>query len=92
MALVKQDDGEEHIIKPEAVTPAIDTSAWPLLLRNWDQCKLSSATQNLPCNADIESSTRPNRSFHPNPRRMHTSPPRSEILHLFRSHQSRQTL
>ena len=39
MALVKQDDGEDMIIKPEAVTPAIDTSAWPLLLRNWDQCE-----------------------------------------------------
>lgn len=37
MALVKQDDGEELIIKPEAVTPAVDTSGWPLLLRNWDQ-------------------------------------------------------
>ena len=41
MALVKQagDDGEELIIKPEAVTPAVDTSGWPLLLRNWDQCE-----------------------------------------------------
>ena len=37
MALVKQDEGEELIIKPEAVTPAINTSEWPLLLRNWDQ-------------------------------------------------------
>ena len=44
MALVKQDDsegGEELIIKPEAATPAIDTSAWPLLLRNWDQRELT---------------------------------------------------
>ena len=39
MALVKQDDGEELIIKPEAVNPTVDTSGWPLLLRNWDQCK-----------------------------------------------------
>ena len=39
MALVKQADaeGEDMIIKPEAVTPAVDTSGWPLLLRNWDQ-------------------------------------------------------
>jgi H/ACA ribonucleoprotein complex subunit 4 len=37
MALVKQDDGEEKIIKPEAVTPKVDTSDWPLLLKNWDQ-------------------------------------------------------
>ena len=37
MALVKQQDGEELIIKPEAVTPSVDTSGWPLLLKNWDQ-------------------------------------------------------
>ena len=37
MALVKQTDAEDLIIKPEAVTPAVDTSGWPLLLRNWDQ-------------------------------------------------------
>ena len=41
MALVKQDAGEEMVIKPEATAPAIDTTAWPLLLRNWDQCKLA---------------------------------------------------
>lgn len=44
MALVKQDDGDEMIIKPEAVTPSVDTSAWPLLLKNWDQC-----TSDLSC-------------------------------------------
>ncbi len=39
MALVKTDDAaDEMIIKPEAVTPKIDTSGWPLLLKNWDQC------------------------------------------------------
>lgn len=38
MALVKNvHDGEEQIIKPEATTPSIDTSGWPLLLKNWDQ-------------------------------------------------------
>ncbi|KAK4540962.1 centromere/microtubule-binding protein cbf5 [Oleoguttula mirabilis] len=37
MALVKQDDGDEMIIKPEAVSPSVDTSSWPLLLKNWDQ-------------------------------------------------------
>ncbi|KAK1074313.1 centromere/microtubule-binding protein cbf5 [Friedmanniomyces endolithicus] len=38
MALVKTDDAaDEMIIKPEAVTPKIDTSGWPLLLKNWDQ-------------------------------------------------------
>ncbi|KAK3686318.1 centromere/microtubule-binding protein cbf5 [Vermiconidia calcicola] len=37
MALVKQDDGDEMVIKPENIEAKVDTSAWPLLLRNWDQ-------------------------------------------------------
>ncbi|KAK3109911.1 centromere/microtubule-binding protein cbf5, partial [Teratosphaeriaceae sp. CCFEE 6253] len=38
MAMVKKDEGaDDMIIKPEAITPKIDTSSWPLLLRNWDQ-------------------------------------------------------
>jgi len=36
MALVKADEAE-YSIKPENITPTIDTSAWPLLLKNWDQ-------------------------------------------------------
>ncbi|POS74771.1 centromere/microtubule-binding protein cbf5 [Diaporthe helianthi] len=28
---------EEHIIKPQATTPAADTSDWPLLLKNYDR-------------------------------------------------------
>lgn len=38
MALVKPDE-DEQIIKPESVTPTVDTSDWPLLLKNWDKCK-----------------------------------------------------
>lgn len=29
----------EYSIKPEAVTPAVDTSSWPLLLKNYDKRK-----------------------------------------------------
>jgi H/ACA ribonucleoprotein complex subunit 4 len=40
MALVKKQEVEDdQIIKPEAITPTLDTSNWPLLLKNWDQCK-----------------------------------------------------
>lgn len=43
MSLVKVKKGEEEedsmIIKPEAVGSNVDTSHWPLLLKNWDQCK-----------------------------------------------------
>ncbi|KPM41333.1 Centromere/microtubule-binding protein cbf5 [Neonectria ditissima] len=35
--LVKKGDEDEYTIKPQAVTPAIDTSAWPLLLKNYDK-------------------------------------------------------
>ncbi|KOS19343.1 Centromere/microtubule-binding protein cbf5 [Escovopsis weberi] len=28
---------EDHIIKPQAATPAVDTSEWPLLLKNYDK-------------------------------------------------------
>lgn len=38
MALVKQDEvDEEYSIKPEQVTPSLDTSNWPLLLKNYDK-------------------------------------------------------
>lgn len=36
MDVVKKTE-EEHIIKPQAVTPAVDTSSWPLLLKNYDK-------------------------------------------------------
>lgn len=29
----------DFAIKPEAVTPNIPTSEWPLLLKNYDKCK-----------------------------------------------------
>lgn len=30
---------EEHVIKPQAATPAVDTSSWPLLLKNYEKRK-----------------------------------------------------
>jgi hypothetical protein len=40
MALVTRNKDQEidYSIKPEAVTPAIDTSTWPLLLKNYNNC------------------------------------------------------
>lgn len=37
-ALTKVED-DQQIIKPEAISPTVNTSDWPLLLKNWDQCK-----------------------------------------------------
>lgn len=34
--VVKEND-DPYIIKPEAATPVLDTSEWPLLLRNYDK-------------------------------------------------------
>lgn len=34
-AIVRKD--EDFAIKPQAVVPALDTSTWPLLLKNYDK-------------------------------------------------------
>lgn len=41
MAAEAAKGGSGFIIKPEAVTPAIPTSEWPLLLKNYDKRKIS---------------------------------------------------
>ncbi|KAI3629282.1 hypothetical protein MIR68_012698, partial [Amoeboaphelidium protococcarum] len=30
-------DQENHVIKPQKITPVLDTSNWPLLLKNYDR-------------------------------------------------------
>jgi H/ACA ribonucleoprotein complex subunit 4 len=37
MAMVVAQKDIDYSIKPEAVTPAVDTSTWPLLLKNYDK-------------------------------------------------------
>lgn len=39
MALVVANDEADYAIKPQAVTPTVDTSQWPLLLKNYDKCE-----------------------------------------------------
>jgi len=39
MASVPVKDEQDYSIKPQAVTPAVDTSNWPLLLKNYDKRK-----------------------------------------------------
>jgi H/ACA ribonucleoprotein complex subunit 4 len=44
-ALVKKQkvaEEEEQVIKPEHITPSVDTSNWALLLKNWDQREIFS--------------------------------------------------
>lgn len=33
----KGSEEDEYTIKPQATTPALDTSSWPLLLKNYDK-------------------------------------------------------
>jgi H/ACA ribonucleoprotein complex subunit 4 len=42
MALVQKQD-DDFAIKPQAVTPALDTSNWPLLLKNYDKRTMRSS-------------------------------------------------
>ncbi|KAH0537834.1 centromere/microtubule-binding protein cbf5 [Glutinoglossum americanum] len=37
MALAGIKDEQDYSIKPQAVTPAVDTSSWPLLLKNYER-------------------------------------------------------
>lgn len=36
MEIVKKE--EDYAIKPESIEPVIDTSTWPLLLKNYERC------------------------------------------------------
>ena len=46
----KQANGQEHVIKPADVTPALDTSEWPLLLKNYDKLNVRTAHYTpIPC-------------------------------------------
>ena len=48
MEVAKQAD-DEYAIKPQAATPAIDTSSWPLLLKNYDKRESRMAPASLCC-------------------------------------------
>jgi hypothetical protein len=37
MAMVVSQKEVDYSIKPEAVAPVVDTSTWPLLLKNYDK-------------------------------------------------------
>jgi H/ACA ribonucleoprotein complex subunit 4 len=39
MAMVVSQKEVDYSIKPEAVTPAADSSTWPLLLKNYTNCE-----------------------------------------------------
>lgn len=48
MALVKTSQDVDYVIQPEAVTPALNSSDWPLLLKNYTDRKLCCTLHQLP--------------------------------------------
>lgn len=46
----KDGDAAEFVIKPEKVTPKLDTSSWPLLLKNYDKLNVRTSHYTpIPC-------------------------------------------
>jgi hypothetical protein len=74
MAVVKSSQEMDYAIKPEALTPSIPTSEWPLLLKDYDKCTLPKKRKKG-TNADFVSgySAGPNRPLHTNPCRFFAS-------------------
>jgi hypothetical protein len=63
----------EYSIKPENVTPAIPTSEWPLLLKNYDKCTISAHSAITELSLTMVDSTRAHRPLHPHSLRLHTA-------------------
>jgi H/ACA ribonucleoprotein complex subunit 4 len=36
----EEEEEDEKVIKPQALVPTVDTSDWPLLLKNFDKCRI----------------------------------------------------
>jgi H/ACA ribonucleoprotein complex subunit 4 len=43
MVVAQKASDTEYTIKPEAITPAVDTSSWPLLLKNYNNCMIAAS-------------------------------------------------
>jgi H/ACA ribonucleoprotein complex subunit 4 len=41
MVVAQKETDTDYTIKPEAITPAVDTSSWPLLLKNYNNCMIA---------------------------------------------------
>ena len=47
MTVAKKGGDVDYSIKPEAVVPAVDTSTWPLLLKNYDKREFDHGSMDL---------------------------------------------
>jgi len=50
--MVLANDEADYAIKPEASTPALDTSSWPLLLKGYDKCRYQFPLEKLTWDAN----------------------------------------
>lgn len=99
----KADDSQDYAIKPQAVTPSIDTSTWPLLLKNYDkreyqliglgfrqgtrEGKRRRRMKQRKLTSIDFASSRPHRSLHPDPQWQLAFEARPQVVHLIRCHQ-----
>lgn len=90
MAMVLANDEADYSIKPEASTPALNTSDWPLLLKSYDKCNDESCDAGIGCSCADLNSTCPYWSFYPNSLRMYSSKTRPQIVYQFWCDQPRQ--
>ncbi|KAK1482478.1 TruB family pseudouridylate synthase [Colletotrichum cuscutae] len=71
MEIVKHGEEEEFAIKPQASVPHLDTSSWPLLLKNYDKRKFSPSSwiwsdrSPVPTRLSLGSSVSFGMQFHP---------------------------
>lgn len=88
MVIAKKHE-EDYTIKPEAVTPAVDTSSWPLLLKNYNNCMniASILFQKL-----ITPSARPYWTFHTDSQWVYPAQARLKVVHQLRCYKPRQAL
>ena len=78
----------DYSIKPEAVVPAVDTSTWPLLLKNYDKREFDLGSMDgiymdMYVNGVlivVLNSSRSHWTLHPNPERLHATQERSQVI------------
>lgn len=88
MTVAKKGGDVDYSIKPEAVVPAVDTSTWPLLLKNYDKREFDLGSMDriyIEMYVDcvlivVLNSSRSHWTLHPNPERLHATQERSQVL------------
>jgi hypothetical protein len=86
----KPEAGPEHTIKPQSATPVVDTSDWPLLLKDYGRRMLLNSSELRVLILWI-CSNYPNWPFYPDTKRLHSIEKRYQILYQLWCYKPRQT-